>query len=178
DAVRGATRVLEVERPSTCPRCAGTGGDDPQPRPCSACGGAGRVRTTQGNVSFSGTCPVCRGTGVEPGPACTRCGGSGVVPATSRLEVRIPAGIDDGGVVRLAGQGAAGRQGGPPGDLYVEVRVRPHPVYRREGDDLHVRLPLTVEEAIAGATIQLPTFDGTVELKVPPGTQSGSRLRL
>ncbi|HLV60992.1 MAG TPA: J domain-containing protein [Fredinandcohnia sp.] len=178
DAVRGATRVLEVERPSTCPRCAGTGRDDPQPRTCSACGGAGRVRTTQGNVSFSGTCPVCRGTGVEPGPACTRCGGSGVVPATSRLEVRIPAGIDDGGVVRLAGQGAAGRQGGPPGDLYVEVRVRPHPVYRREGDDLHVRLPLTVEEAIAGATIQLPTFDGTVELKVPPGTQSGSRLRL
>src|SRR5690606_30812707 len=121
---------------------------------------SGRVRTTQGNVAFSGVCPTCHGSGQEPGPACSRCHGSGVVSTTSRLEVKIPAGIADGGVVRLPGQGGAGRQGGPPGDLYIDVRVRPHPVYQREGDDLHLRLPLTVEEAVTGATIPLPTFEG------------------
>ena len=98
--------------------------------------------------------------------------------STARLKVKIPGGIADGGKVRLAGQGAAGRRGGAPGDLYLEVRVRPHPLVRREGDDLHVKLPITVGEAVGGATVDLPTFDGPVSLKVPPGSQSGSKLRL
>ncbi|AKU89930.1 DnaJ C-terminal domain-containing protein [Vulgatibacter incomptus] len=96
----------------------------------------------------------------------------------SRITVKIPAGIADGGKVRLAGQGGPGVRGGPPGDLYLEIHIRPHPWIRREGDDLHVSLPLTVGEAISGATVDLPTFDGTVQLKVPPGTQSGKKLRL
>jgi molecular chaperone DnaJ len=178
EAVRGTTRAIEVERPTTCPRCGGSGRADPNPPPCSTCGGSGRVRTARGNVVFGGVCPTCHGTGKEPGPACPRCHGAGSVLSTSRLEVKIPAGIADGGVVRLAGQGGAGSRGGPAGDLYLEVSVRPHPVYRREGDDLHVVLPVTVHEAIAGATVRLPTFDGPVELKVPPGSQSGRKLRL
>lgn len=178
EAVRGTTRIVEAQRPSTCPRCKGSGREDPHPPACPTCGGSGRVQTRQANVAFSGVCPTCRGSGREPGPPCSRCGGSGVVEGSSRLEVKIPAGISDGGVVRLAGQGGAGRQGGPPGDLYIEVSVRPHPTYRRMGDDLHLHLPLTVDEAVAGATIALPTFDGEVELKVPPGTQSGQKLRL
>lgn len=178
EAVRGTTRTIEIERPTTCPRCNGSGRADPNPPACSTCGGSGRVRTSRGNVIFGGVCPTCRGSGKEPGPACPQCHGAGSVLSTSRLEVKIPAGIDDGGVVRLAGQGGAGSRGGPPGDLYLEVSVRPHPAYRREGDDLHVVLPITVHEAIAGATVRLPTFDGPVELKVPPGSQSGRKLRL
>ncbi|HWV37437.1 MAG TPA: J domain-containing protein [Vulgatibacter sp.] len=95
-----------------------------------------------------------------------------------KLSVKVPAGVAHGGRIRLAGQGGAGARGGPPGDLYLEVRIRPHPLFRREGDDLNVNLPITVGEAIAGATVTLPTFDGTVQLKVPAGTQSGQRLRL
>lgn len=178
EAVRGTTRTIEIERPTTCPRCNGSGRADPNPPACSTCGGSGRVRTSRGNVIFGGVCPTCRGSGKEPGPACPQCHGAGSVLSTSRLEVKIPAGIDDGGVVRLASQGGAGSRGGPPGDLYLEVSVRPHPAYRREGDDLHVVLPITVHEAIAGATVRLPTFDGPVELKVPPGSQSGRKLRL
>lgn len=178
EAVHGTTRTIEVERSVLCDLCGGTGRAEAQAQTCPTCGGTGRVRTSRGNVVFGGICPTCRGTGEAPGPACPRCQGAGTVPTRTRLEVRIPAGIADGGVVRLAGQGGAGLRGGPPGDLYLEVKVLPHPVFRREGDDLHMVLPITVHEAIAGGTVRLPTFDGPVEVKVPPGSQSGRKLRL
>lgn len=177
DVVRGGTRELRLERPVTCDVCGGSGHEG-APRVCPTCGGTGRTTTTRGSIAFSGTCPTCRGTGQAPGPTCKGCGGSGVVSRPTKLEVKIPPGVADGGLVRLAGQGAAGRGGGPPGDLYLEVRVRPHPHLRREGDDLHMALPLTVHEAVAGATVPLPTFDGVLQLKIPPGTQSGRKLRL
>lgn len=179
EAVQGTVRELVLDRPSPCPACRGTGDKGGvTPPPCPTCGGSGRMRTSRANVFFSGTCPTCHGTGQSPGTPCPRCHGSGVVSSSARLEVKVPAGIHDGGRIRLAGQGAAGRHGGPPGDLYLEIRVRPHPTFRREGDDLHLSLPLTVHEAIAGGPISLPTFDGVVQLQVPPGSQSGRKLRL
>jgi molecular chaperone DnaJ len=179
EAVRGAEKEITLDRPSTCPTCGGggfrsTGGR----RVCTECKGTGRVRSARGPFQVASACPVCRGTGHAPGETCPKCGGTGLVHGPARLSVKIPAGIRDGAKVRLAGQGAAGARGGAPGDLYLQVQVRPHPVFRREDDDLHVALPLTVPEAVSGATVTLPTFDGPLELKVPAGTQSGQKLRL
>jgi molecular chaperone DnaJ len=179
EAVRGTTREISFSRPAACGVCQGSGVVASRgKRPCPDCRGTGRVGTLRGSVTYRGTCPSCAGRGVAPGEACRSCGGSGVTQANARLQVKIPAGIADGGKVRLAGQGAAGRRGGPPGDLYLEVRVRAHPLVRRDGDDLHMKLPITVGEAVGGATVALPTFDGPVSLKIPPGSQSGSKLRL
>jgi molecular chaperone DnaJ len=179
EAVRGTERELAIERPSPCAACGGDGVVGSRGKgKCGECRGTGKVRATRGFVSYTGTCPACGGTGLAPGQACRSCGGSGIRPATARLTVRIPAGISDGGKVRLAGQGASGVRGGRPGDLYLEVRVRPHPLVRREGDDLYMPLAVTVSEAVAGATVRLPTFDGAVQLKIPAGSQTGSRLRL
>jgi molecular chaperone DnaJ len=179
EAVRGTEEEISFDRPAPCVICKSSGVVAGRgKRQCPDCRGTGRVGTFRGSVTYSGTCPTCGGRGVAPGQACRACGGSGVSVSTARLKVKIPGGIADGGKVRLAGQGAAGRRGGAPGDLYLEVRVRPHPLVRREGDDLHVKLPITVGEAVGGATVDLPTFDGPVSLKVPPGSQSGSKLRL
>lgn len=179
EAVRGAEKEITLDRPSTCSTCGGggfrsTGGR----RTCTECRGTGKVRSARGPFQVASACPVCRGTGHAPGETCPRCSGTGLVHGPARLSVKIPAGIRDGAKVRLAGQGAAGPRGGTPGDLYLQVRVRAHPIFRREDDDLQVALPLTVAEAVNGAVVSLPTFEGPVELKVPPGTQSGQKLRL
>jgi molecular chaperone DnaJ len=179
EAVRGTEKEITIDRPSTCKTCGGggfrsTGGR----RTCAECRGTGKVRVSRGPFQVASSCPVCRGSGHAPGETCQKCGGTGLVHGPARLSVKIPAGIGDGAKVRLAGQGAAGPRGGAPGDLYLQVRVKPHPVFRREDDDLHVTLPLTVPEAVGGATVTLPTFDGPVQVKVPPGTQSGQKLRL
>lgn len=176
DVVRGSEHEVVFERPSPCPDCGGSGSRG-TPRRCPECQGTGRAKSGRGPVSFYGTCPACGGKGTVVS-TCPRCDGAGVVNAPARLVVKIPAGIADGGKVRLAGQGAAGARGGPPGDLYLHVRVRPHPLVRREGDDLHLPLPVTVSEAVSGATVSLPTFDGSVQLKVPAGSQTGRKLRL
>jgi molecular chaperone DnaJ len=179
EAVRGAEREISLERPTLCPDCHGEGVDPAEKRrQCPECRGSGRVRTTRGGTSFTRPCPVCAGRGVLPGKQCKRCRGAGRVMSTIRLTVKIPAGIPDGGKVRLAGQGAAGRRGGTAGDLFIDVHVRPHPLVRREGDDLYMPLPVTVGEAVGGATVTLPTFDGSVQLKVPAGSESGNKLRL
>jgi molecular chaperone DnaJ len=123
-------------------------------------------------------CATCKGTGRVGRRACTTCGGTGTVETRERLSVKIPAGVGDGSRVRVAGKGGAGRNGGKPGDLYFVVRVRPHPLIQRNGKDLTIEVPITVPEAVRGATIQVPTLQGRVQLKVPPGSQSGQRLRL
>lgn len=173
DAVRGVELPISLERPVSCAACRGRGTAG-QERVCGACKGTGGRRRGRGLQSV---CEQCRGRGMVS-DRCGACGGQGATTQRSRLSVKVPAGIADGGKVRLSGQGAAGQLGGPAGDLYIEVQVEPHALVRRDADDLRVPLPLTVSEAILGATVSLPTFDGPVSLKVPAGAQSGQTLRL
>lgn len=175
EAVTGTERVISLRRPGRCQRCKGQGHVGPVST-CPTCNGSGRVKRSANNP-FAGVCPTCSGTGRSAEP-CSACGGTGVVEETTRLTVKIPPGVYTGAKVRLAGQGAAGPHGGPPGDLYMETEVLPHPLARREGDDLHMDLPVTVNEAMLGADVKVPTFQGDVTLKIPPGSQSGRRMRL
>ncbi|NMO16735.1 J domain-containing protein [Pyxidicoccus fallax] len=175
EAVAGTERTLSISRPGRCSACSGRG-DSGRMGTCPTCGGSGRSRRA-GLFGGNGVCPNCQGTGraLEP---CPQCGGTGVKEEATRLTVKIPAGVSTGSKVRLAGQGAAGSRGGPPGDLYIETDVTEHPLVRREGDDLHIDLPVTVPEALLGADVRVPTFQGEVTVKVPPGSQSGRRMRL
>lgn len=176
EAVQGAERALALTRPGRCPRCHGSG-DQGKPGKCPTCNGTGRTRSGRGPLSFSGACPTCAGTGRAAKP-CPECEGSGVVEENQRLTVKIPAGVDNGSKVRVAGQGSAGIRGGPPGDLYIQTEVQEHPLVRREGQDLHMDLPITVPEAMLGAEVRVPTFDGDVTVTVPADSQSGRKLRL
>jgi molecular chaperone DnaJ len=178
DALTGTERTIALTRPGRCQRCQGSG-QVGTPTPCATCGGTGKVRRGGGMLGMAGggTCPTCRGSG-RAAPPCSSCQGSGVVEETARLTVKIPAGVQTGSKVRLAGQGAAGSRGGPPGDLYIETIVTEHPFVRREGDDLYMDLPVTISEAMLGADVRVPTFQGEVTLKVPEGSQSGRRMRL
>jgi molecular chaperone DnaJ len=175
EAVGGAERAVALQRPGRCGTCAGTGRHG-RPATCPACAGSGRGRG-RALGGFGAPCQVCGGSG-SAAPACTSCGGSGAVEEHKRLTVRIPPGVQSGSQVRVAGQGAAGLRGGPPGDLFIETEVQPHPAVRREGDDLAMDLPITVPEAVLGAEVRVPTFEGDVTVRVPPGSQSGRKLRL
>lgn len=175
EAVSGTERTLSMTRPGRCQACSGRG-DSGKMGTCPTCNGTGRPRRA-GIFGGGGVCPNCQGTGRAMEP-CPQCGGSGIKEETTRLTVKIPAGVQTGSKVRLAGQGAAGVRGGPPGDLYIETEVAEHPLVRREGDDLHIDLPVTVPEAILGADVRVPTFQGEVTVKVPAGSQSGRRMRL
>jgi len=176
DAVTGTERSLSVTRPGRCKKCKGSGHFG-RAEPCPTCKGSGRMRQGRGPLSMSAACPTCGGSG-KVAPPCDLCGGTGRVEESARVTVKIPAGVQTGSQVRVAGQGAAGAQGGPPGDLFLEVQVEPHPLVRREGDDLYVELPVTVAEAMLGAQVRAPTFTGEVTLTVPPHSQSGRKLRL
>jgi molecular chaperone DnaJ len=176
DAIRGATKTIEIRRPVPCPRCGGAGGEVAQG--CPQCEGRGQVRIGAGPMSFGRTCPRCSGTGRIYARPCSRCGTSGRIDQTDRLSVRIPAGVDEGSKIRLAGKGEPGTSGAPPGDLYIHVHLRPHPVLERRGQDLYLDLPVTVGEAALGASVTVPTPGGDVSLRIPPGSQSGQRLRL
>ncbi len=176
DAVTGTERSLSVTRPGRCKKCKGSGHFG-KPETCPTCKGSRRIRQGRGPLSMSAPCPTCAGSGKVAAP-CDLCGGTGRVEETARVTVKIPAGVQTGSQVRVAGQGAAGAQGGPPGDLFLEVQVEPHPLVRREGDDLYVELPVTVAEAMLGAQVRAPTFTGEVTLTVPPHSQSGRKLRL
>jgi molecular chaperone DnaJ len=178
DAIRGVTLPLTVSRTAPCDTCGGGGQGPGGGGPCPECGGQGQRQVVQGPLQFSAPCGRCGGSGRSPGPPCPACGGSGGVPRTESITVRIPAGVDEGSRVRLAGKGEAGRGGGPPGDLYVEIHVRPHPFFRREGEALICQLPLTLAEATLGAKVDVPTLDGTSTMTVPPGTRSGQRFRI
>jgi len=176
EAVIGTQRTMTITRPGICPTCHGKGEHGPVGT-CPTCGGTGRARRTIGGMSLSGACPTCNGTG-KAGKTCETCGGEGRVETTQTLTVTIPPGVHTGSQVRLAGQGAAGVRGGPPGDLFIEVEVLPHPLFRREGDNLLMDLPITVPEAMFGGEVRVPTFAGDVTVKIPPGSQSGRKLRV
>jgi molecular chaperone DnaJ len=175
-AIRGGVMRLNITRQDACSNCRGNGVIE-QPGVCSQCKGKGTIEQTGGRMKFNVTCPRCHGSGKNVS-ACPACHGEGVVGRTEPLEVRIKAGTRDGQRIRIAGKGNAGTRGGQPGDLYVVIRAENHAVFHREGDDIHVVVPVTATEAALGSKIEVPTIDGRALLKVPPGTQSGQRLRL
>ncbi|GAA1268583.1 molecular chaperone DnaJ [Saccharothrix xinjiangensis] len=178
EAVRGATVPLRLSSPSACGTCSGSGArPGTTPRTCPTCGGAGLVTRSQGAFAFSEPCTDCRGTGRIVDDPCPECGGDGVSTKTRTLTIRIPAGVDDGQRIRLAGQGEPGRNNGPAGDLYVRVHVNPHPVFGRSGNDLTLTAPVTFPELALGTTLTVPTLDGKVTLRVPAGTAGGRVLR-
>jgi len=178
-AARGFGTEIRVPSWEKCELCAGSGAKPgTKPETCSTCGGSGNVRAQQGFFSIQQTCPTCHGTGrVIPNP-CAACEGVGRVKRTKTLEVKIPAGIDDGMRIRSSGNGEPGVNGGPAGDLYVEIHVREHPVFQRDGDDLHVAVPVRMTVATLGGRLKVPTLDGSVEIDLPEGTQPGRKLRL
>jgi len=178
DAIRGVSTQIALERPEVCPTCHGSGAEPGSETACPECQGKGRVQMGKGPVSFARTCPRCGGSGRISTRPCQTCGGRGQTVNRERLTVHIPAGVDSGSRVRVAGKGAPGQHGGPAGDLYIVVQVRPHPLLERRGNDLYFNLPVTVGEAALGATVATPTPDGEVRLKVPPGSQSGRLLRI
>ena len=178
-AVSGDTVKIDVPSQVTCETCDGSGAKKgTQPVQCTTCNGAGQVRMQQGFFSIQQTCPACKGAGTMISDPCPTCHGRGRVRKTRTLSVKVPAGVDDGDRIRLSGEGEAGRNGGPPGDLYVEVRVDPHKLFNRDGADLSCEVPISFATATLGGDVELPTLDGNVSLKVPAGTQSGKVFRL
>jgi molecular chaperone DnaJ len=175
-AIRGAVLRLNITHLDSCTTCQGRGYLE-SPGVCPECKGSGHVQQTSGRMKFNVTCPRCGGSG-KARTVCSTCAGQGVVQRTEPLEVRIKAGTRDGQRIRIAGKGNAGLMGGAPGDLYIVVRTGDHPVFHREGDDIHVTVPVTMTEAALGAKIEVPTIDGRALLRIPPGTQSGQKLRL
>ncbi|MGH8895696.1 MAG: molecular chaperone DnaJ [Egibacteraceae bacterium] len=179
DAVAGVTVTLRVEGQAACSACGGSGAKPgTAPVTCPDCGGTGLLAEDQGLFSFSRPCPKCGGTGRQILERCPTCGGSGVERRPRTIHARIPAGVKDGATVRLAGKGEPGAGGGPAGDLFVRVHVAPHELFVRRDDDLLITAPVTFAEAALGATITVPTLDGPVTLKVPPGTGSAKTLRV
>ena len=180
DAVKGLTTTLYLTTDAQCSTCQGSGAKPgTQPKVCSNCGGRGVIDDNQGLFSFSTPCRVCGGRGVVITEPCPTCRGTGIERRPREVQARIPAGVADGQKIRLKGRGAPGRNGGPPGDLYVECHVTPHHLFGRDGHNLTVKVPVTFAEAALGGDIDVPTLDGTpVTLRLRPGTQSGSRHRV
>ena len=178
-AVKGDTVTIDVPTQVSCETCGGSGAKKgTEPSTCSTCGGAGQVRMQQGFFSIQQTCPACKGAGTTITDPCADCHGRGRTHKTKSLSVKVPAGVDDGDRIRLSGEGEAGRNGGPPGDLYVEIRIEPHKLFERGGADLSCEVPLSFATATLGGEVELPTLDGNVSLKIPAGTQSGKVFRL
>ncbi|MEV4623355.1 molecular chaperone DnaJ [Asanoa sp. NPDC049573] len=178
DAVRGVTLPLTLRAPGVCDTCHGSGAKPgTQPRTCPQCQGSGLITRNQGSFSFSEPCRECQGVGTIVEEKCPECRGTGGVTKTRTLNVRFPAGVSDGQRIRLAGRGEPGDRGGPPGDLYVLVRVRADNMFGRSGNDLTITAPITYPEAVFGTDLRVPTMDGYVTLRVPPGTPNGRVLR-
>ncbi len=179
EAARGTETRIRVPTLETCETCKGSGArPGTSPTTCGTCGGQGQVRMQQGFFSIQQTCPTCHGAGKVIATPCSDCGGAGRVRKHKTLAVKIPAGIDHGDRVRLAGEGEAGAGGGPSGDLYVVVQIRSHPVFTRDGPDLHCEMPISFGVAALGGEIEIPTLDGHARLKIPAETQSGQVFRL
>ncbi len=175
-AIRGGVMRLNISRRHACEHCHAQGSVE-SPGKCPECDGAGQITQTGGRMKFNVPCPHCHGTGKNLS-TCPECQGEGSVERSEPLEVRIKAGTRNGQRIRLSGKGNAGLRGGPSGDLYVIIRTGDHPVFHREGDDIQLTVPVTVTEAALGAKVEVPTIDGRAMLKIPPGTQSGQKLRL
>jgi len=179
DAVRGTSVDIRIPTHVSCDECGGSGAKQgTAPASCPTCGGIGQVRMQQGFFSLQQTCPRCHGSGKIITDPCGKCHGQGRVQKHKTLAVKIPAGIDSGDRIRLSGEGEAGEQGGPPGDLYVQIAVRPHPIFERDGQDLYCEVPINMVTAALGGELEVPTLDGRVKLKIPAETQSGKQFRL
>lgn len=178
DAVHGITLPLSLRAPGVCDICQGNGAKPgTSPRACQRCQGSGRVTRSQGAFNLAEQCPECHGVGTVIDEKCPECRGTGGVTKTRTLNVRFPAGVADGQRIRLAGRGEPGELGGPAGDLFVLVKVRSDDLFGRTGDDLTLTMPITYAEAVLGADLRVPTLDGAVTMRVPPGTPSGRKLR-
>jgi molecular chaperone DnaJ len=179
EAARGTSRTLELRRSRQCPECSGSGAKrGSRPVRCTNCEGHGAVVSRRGFFTMQTTCPRCGGRGEEIRDKCTKCRGSGLVPESAKIEVRIPAGLEDGTRMRLAGEGEGGSAGAPPGDLYVVVHVAPHEFFTRHRDDVVLEMPVSYSQAVLGAVVEVPTLDGHGRLKIPKGTPSGQILRM
>jgi molecular chaperone DnaJ len=179
EAAHGHETQIRVPSWSNCEHCGGEGAEPgSKVETCGTCHGAGQVRVSQGFFSMQQTCPRCNGSGKHIPKPCKKCHGAGKTKSQKTLEVKIPAGIDDGMRIRSAGNGEPGVNGGPSGDLYVEVHIKAHPVFERDGDDLHCQMPISFIDAALGGEIQVPTLSGKASFDVPEGTQSGKTFRL
>ncbi|MGV8899876.1 MAG: molecular chaperone DnaJ [Burkholderiaceae bacterium] len=178
-AAHGFDTTIRVPTWDACETCHGTGAKaGTSPSTCSTCGGHGQVRMQQGFFSIQQTCPKCHGTGKTINDPCPPCGGAGKIKRNKTLEVKIPAGIDEGMRIRSSGNGEPGTNGGPSGDLYVEVHIKQHAVFQRDGDDLHCEIPISFTKAALGGDIEVPTLSGKASFSIPEGTQSGKTFRL
>ncbi|MFO7980498.1 MAG: molecular chaperone DnaJ [Candidatus Aminicenantes bacterium] len=179
DAINGIKTRIKLNRMKECPSCGGMGtmtGTGSQT--CQVCRGTGHTTMQKGSMRFQTTCPSCGGSGVTKGKECSQCHGTGQVRESEFISVKIPAGVNTGSKVRIAGKGNAGKRGGPPGDLFITIEVEAHPFFKREGSNIYVKVPITVPEATLGAKIPVPTINGKSTIKIPPGTKSGQKFRL
>jgi molecular chaperone DnaJ len=178
-AARGTETKIRIPAMEECEACKGSGAKPgTHPKTCTTCGGSGAVRMSQGFFSVQQGCPTCHGTGKMISDPCHACGGAGRVKRHKTLAVKIPAGIDEGDRIRLSGEGEAGVNGGPPGDLYVVVHLKEHSVFQRDGNDLHCEMPVSFTTAALGGDIEIPTLEGQAKVKIPAETQTGQVLRL
>ena len=179
EAVAGTEKDFDVPTMVPCTGCSGSGAaKGSKPQPCATCQGHGEVRLQQGFFAIRQPCPRCRGSGTVIATPCQECNGNGRVPEQKRLSVKVPAGVDTGDRIRLGGEGEPGENGGPPGDLYVQIAVRDHPIFKRDGAHLRCEIPISMPTAALGGELEVPTLDGRVTLRVPPGTQSGRIFRI
>lgn len=179
DAVKGTTVEIRVPTLVGCETCDGSGAKKGStPTTCGTCGGVGQVRMQQGFFQVQQTCPTCRGRGQSISDPCTDCHGQGRVEKTKTLSVKVPPGVDTGDRIRLSGEGEAGPEGGPPGDLFVQMSVKQHPIFERDGKNLYCEVPITFVDAAVGGELEVPTLDGRVKLKIPAETQTGKLFRL
>ncbi|MCB1614371.1 MAG: molecular chaperone DnaJ [Pseudomonadales bacterium] len=178
-AVKGATVNIRVPTLVHCKTCSGSGAKPgSSPKKCNTCNGMGQVRMQQGFFSVQQTCPECRGKGTVISDPCADCHGQGLVEEEKKLSVKVPAGVDTGDRIRLAGEGEAGSDGGPPGDIYVQVRLREHDIFQRDGKNLYCEVPISIIDAALGGELEVPTLDGRVKLKIPAETQTDKLFRL
>jgi len=179
EAARGTEAKIRIPTLEACATCHGSGAKPgTQPKQCGTCHGRGEVRVSQGFFSIQQTCPTCHGTGKVVSDPCAACHGQGRTKKHKTLSVKIPAGVDQDDRIRLSGEGEAGMNGGPPGDLYVVVNLKPHAVFQRDGADLHCEMPISFAMAALGGDIEIPTLEGHAKIKIPPETQSGQVFRL
>ncbi|UCZ56429.1 molecular chaperone DnaJ [Desulfurispirillum indicum] len=179
EAAFGATRQIKVPKMETCTKCGGSGANSPEDvETCATCGGRGQVRRTQGFFSLTQTCPDCRGAGRKIKNKCSHCHGVGKVRVEKSLSVNIPAGVETGNRLRLNGEGESGQNGGPAGDLYIQLTVKPHAIFEREGNNVYCDVPVSFVTVTLGGEVEVPTLTGKAKLKIPEGTQTGKIFRL
>lgn len=179
EAVKGTTVKIRIPAQARCDVCDGSGAKKgTSPKACSTCGGSGQVRMQQGFFIAQQTCPTCHGRGVQIDDPCTACHGQGRIQKHKTLSVKVPPGVDSGDRIRLAGEGETGDNGGPAGDLYVQIHVKPHPIFEREDANLYCEVPIPFTTAALGGELEVPTLEGKVNLKVPAGTQTGKLFRI